>query len=414
MDLRERLRSPVENEVKLYHAVFLSGRGGTRRFSHIIKRLEPSFEVNRRKPLRHIPVDAGDGVWAHHCFFGQTDKGIQILCEALKGLSHQLNLAFESDALPAFDRVKVKGYSEANVIRWVGVLYYLAWKHEDPSLWAELDYSDSDVDLHLPFEIWDECEASETCDPRPFITSTGLQNRKLILWSPIHRPPHRVYPELVTAYLTTDVLQASMAAIALLKYYGVKPQPSDAVKPRRKHEKKSAKKHEQTAPAEEGILKGTAADREIRWVLVDHYRCFRDEVITEYINTVQIAAKCSENRLRKNRHAKQMSPGTVSKRMPYIFPKGGLQRYDELCGGDEKMTASKVRIKKYLEEVCENELGRLEAEQVSQIDSEDSSESILDSGHARRISEGTPGHFMRVKGKMQGIVRRVSEPEDSE
>ena len=393
MELRDKLQPSVANSVKLYHAVFLSGRSGTRGFSHIIKTLDPAFEVIRKKPLLHIPVDAGDGVWAHHCLFGKNDTGIQKLCEELRGLSHWLTLAVEEKKLPRFDRVTLKGNPEANIIRWLGVLYFLAWKYQDPNLWAELEYSDSDVDLPQYFRLWDECGAAEQCDPRPFITSTVLQDRQLALWSPIHKPSGPKWPELVTAYLTTDVLQASMTAAMILKYYSVRPLP--------RRETKDQDGKRRGKPSERPELgEWTDADLLIIEVLAHHYCCFKDKITTEYINTVQIAQKCSEKRRADDKHAKLMSPGTVSKRMPKIFP-GGLRKYDELCGGDDKMTAPKIRIKKYLEAMRERELGRIREKQASQIGTEDSSTSIFDSGQARRLGEERPSKFRRIGGRME-------------
>ena len=91
----------------------------------------------------------------------------------------------------------------------------------EDKLEAVLECSDSDLDTF--YYPWNLSPASLVCDPIPLITLTGRQNKALKLWSLAEKAEDQEFPELVSAYLVADVLQASIKAVMLLKYYYIAP-----------------------------------------------------------------------------------------------------------------------------------------------------------------------------------------------
>lgn len=219
MNLRNKLRPFVEANVNLHHDVFLSGLDTEAHVSPTLEELEPWYTY-RKAPVQIIPLQFENGAWAHHCFFGQDAKGFHVLTNELRDLMRWLRLVPEN-ILPKFKKPRTKNREWRNVITWMSLLYYLAWKHQDEFLQAELLCSDSDVDLSC--YPWDSSPAFPDCDPVSLITLTPHSDKNLGLWRPGGGTEEYRYPEFIEAFLTTDVLRASMTVVMLLKYYGTDP-----------------------------------------------------------------------------------------------------------------------------------------------------------------------------------------------
>ena len=222
MELRRRVRPLVEREVKLRHAVFLSGLGKGKDLSHIVEELDPSYELPL---LEEVIIPAGEGVWAHHCFFAENSIGLDALSEATKGLDRSFK-ELPKEIRPRPDAPV--GIRDRSLSSWLGVIYNLGWGYEEEGLWADLEYSDFEVcgdreSDEIRLLPWSEYPGSVFCDPTPLITLTPLQDRTVEQWQPIGESNGVKFPNLVAAYLDQDLLVASVNAVMPLKYYAVPP-----------------------------------------------------------------------------------------------------------------------------------------------------------------------------------------------
>jgi len=142
-------------------------------------------------------------------------------------------------------------------------------------------------------------------DPRPLITLTP-EDKALGRWKPGVEVDGRKCPSVVSAYLETDVLLASMQAILLLKYVGLDPggQTFQGMPPPRRSRR----------PWPRG---STSGDR-IFWALIRHHDRSPNTRNNSPLDEEEIAKGASVSR------------STVSRRFPKIVP-GGVEKYRELC-----------------------------------------------------------------------------------
>jgi hypothetical protein len=115
----------------------------------------------------------------------------------------------------------VTSHAKSNLLRWLSLLYYLAWKYKEESLWVNLGYSDSI--RTRDYDVWNWSPYRSLCDPWPFVTLARPDHKKLPLWQPGGDFGGQKAPELIEAWLEGDVLELSMNAVVLLKYYGIDP-----------------------------------------------------------------------------------------------------------------------------------------------------------------------------------------------
>lgn len=219
MELRKRLRCFVEANVTLGHAVFLTGLREGADISPHLEELEPWYKY-RKAPVEVVQVSFPEGVWAYHCFYSHDRKDFCAFTNELRDLMRWLEYVPEN-VLPKFRKPKTKSRESHNIIRWMSLLYYLAWKHQDVLLDADLLCSDSDVDVEC--YPWSSSSAFPDCDPVSLITLAPQGDKGLASWQPGEGSGDCRHPEFFEAYLHSDVLQASIAAVTLLKYYGIDP-----------------------------------------------------------------------------------------------------------------------------------------------------------------------------------------------
>ena len=313
MDLREKMRSLVEQDLKLYHGVFLTGPADPNDLSHLVDDLEGSRLASH---VQTISFPVSDDAWAYHCFFTEDNQGFAELQAKLLDLDRWLK-EVPQDILPKLKGTSLGQHPWWQLTKWVCVLYYLAWKYGDDILWAELEYSDSDVDVM--WEPWSNYPASTVCDPRPLITLTPLEDESVHRWKPGVEVDGRKFPHVVSAYLDTDLLRASMQATLLLKCFGVDPAASTSPgmpppPPPRKRRRGS--------PSVFKIL------RALTW----HHGCGTDTRNNSPLDEEEIATKAGVSR------------STVSHLLPKMIP-GGVDKYRELC--------EKGEVQKHLERCFE-------------------------------------------------------------
>ena len=238
MNLRQSLQASKRDNCELHHSIFLTQRHD---ISNYVDQLEPWYK-NQTPPFQTIPVDVGGGVWAHHCFFG-NHMVLKTLVAEVSGVKHWLDAVPREarDILPIFGHPEIKSKNLVNLIRWICVLYHLAFKYQDDHLQAELSYSDAEINGELTWGWWGECPAKSECDPMPLITLVPSNNGEREVWQPGGGTADDEYPDYLEASLETDLLEASLDAVTLIKYYGVEPKMlsigPEPVPPRKKGRK---------------------------------------------------------------------------------------------------------------------------------------------------------------------------------
>ena len=148
MDLREKLRPFQTSGVALYHEAVVCNLDKDKDLWDIVMELDADCEGSRVKteiPVFSVRDKAGNKTWVRHYFFAE-DCGIYEKFKNL-GPSESLPQSVAGKDRPRFAPLpSMPRRAATTMIRWMGLLYHLAWKYREEELWVNTFCSDSVTD----------------------------------------------------------------------------------------------------------------------------------------------------------------------------------------------------------------------------------------------------------------------------
>jgi hypothetical protein len=118
--------------------------------------------------------------------------------------------------VPAFDIPADRNQTHRNTLRWVSLVYYLAWASEAVYLDAELEYQAS-VD-RIGFFPWEECPQPPGCLPFQWLIHQGVSSGRVPKWKQKFEDYGERIPDVIDAYLTDELIKSSLMAIDILVF----------------------------------------------------------------------------------------------------------------------------------------------------------------------------------------------------
>lgn len=206
------LRSLYDANLNLFHGVLLSTRRTREELKPTFGMLEPAHFGETL--LRSIEADTAGASFHGHLFFANDRRVLDQLGRLLDGIENWMDTV-PSGVLPGFEIPKVGSQVDRNLIRWVSIVYYLAWSSDKPYLDLEIEF-EQEIGV-LPFLPWGECP-QPPCRPLEWLTHRSSASAALLKIKTQFEQRGERFPDVVHAYLTGEFIASSMAAIDILIY----------------------------------------------------------------------------------------------------------------------------------------------------------------------------------------------------
>lgn len=343
--LKDELRALHEANIRLFHGVILSLDRSPGRVSEIVDTLEPAYGGGELVQAVEIPTK--DCACHQHLFFAPDRGPYESFGRKLQKLDEWF-AQVPDGLLPSIDLPRLGNQLESNTIRWLCLLYNLAWEYDEHYLQAELECLES-LD-RIGFYPWFECPQPPACDPRPVMISQGDTSNRISEWRSKFSEAELRFPDLVSAYLLDDVILASLSGIDILIYraweeFSGQATLQEAERPPSRKPKKSA------VSSEKKRSRGNNAKLD-RFLLGGALRTYHFPH-----NKSPVLKPVKQKELAK---LLDWSQSKVSRQMSELFPAGGMEEYKEVF--------RRKRGRGFLKRL---EDGRLEVDGISADDLED-------------------------------------------
>ena len=213
LKFKAELKSLYDVNLSIYHAVLMSTNRTRQELLPVIERLEPAY---RRKVLAEsIEVDTDGCTYHGHLFFADDRRGLNQLGRLLDGIEEWTD-KIPGGFIPSFEIPHGRNQSHRNILRWISIVYYLAWASDAVYLDAELEYQTS-VD-RIGFFPWTECPQPTGCLPLHWLIHQGVSTGRLPMWKKRFEDYRERIPDVIDAYLTGELVMSSLAAIDILVF----------------------------------------------------------------------------------------------------------------------------------------------------------------------------------------------------
>ncbi len=214
LELQRRLAGLGDDDFDLHHEVIITERGLGTNPELIADRL---WKAAGRQAFEHISVQRNDPATEEHFFYGIDRKTFDAFSMALVDVDRLL-AKIPSGLMPKVGDPGLEGRSRANLISWIRLMYYLAWRVPKHTLRAELWCSFEAIDGSTPVEWtrFDEVQRLPEFDPYPFVSGIGPTDRTLEFWRTKHQEAGLRFPSMLNAHFDKNLFYASANAIDVL------------------------------------------------------------------------------------------------------------------------------------------------------------------------------------------------------
>jgi hypothetical protein len=311
--LKNELRANFDKEPEFFHGIVLSANKSPDDISAIEGQLEPAF--SGKKLAKKIDIQT-DGCLTHrHYFFARYPTGLYALSRKLYKLDEWMS-DVPKGLLPDLWIPTIGDDAIYRLLRWMSLLYYLAWRYDEIYWGAEIEYQETLG--NSPFNRWPDCPQPQSCDPRPWLIHQEDDGGRITGWRVRFNLAGLRFPDVISAYLVRDVLFSSIAAIDTLIYRAA-DELTDQNQPLATREEKK-RKHESTNKTRYSRSEKEAADLiMLTTALRMHHLDRGNGPVHEPITQIALAKLL------------KWSQSQVSRRMEQLFPYGGMGQYKELC-----------------------------------------------------------------------------------
>lgn len=213
LQFQDQLRLLDAVSLNISHCVALSVNRRDSDIQSMIHWLEPACQGKNLSLT--IPVRTVGCQYHKHLFFSTNQHVIFQFGQLLTDIERWMD-AIPGGFTPAFDIPKCQNQIHENLIRWVSLVYYLAWSSDVPYLFAELEFLES-LEA-ITFSPWAECPQPTGCQPLDWLIHRSSAAGVIPKWKRKFEDRQTRIPDLIDAYLSGDLVAASMAAIDLLVY----------------------------------------------------------------------------------------------------------------------------------------------------------------------------------------------------
>lgn len=213
LEFQDQLRPLDAACLNIGHCVVLSVNRTESDIQSMIHWLEPACQGKNLSLT--IPVRTVGCQYHNHLFFSTSQHAVHQFGRLLADIERWMD-GVPGGIIPAFDVPKCQSQIHQNLIQWVSLVYYLAWSSDVPYLFAELEYLDS-LEA-IAFSEWAECPQPPGCQPLDWLIHRSTAAGEIPKWKRKFEDRQTRMPDLIDAYLTGDLVAASMAAIDLLVY----------------------------------------------------------------------------------------------------------------------------------------------------------------------------------------------------
>lgn len=213
LGFQDKLRPLFDAGLTIGHCVILSVDRTESELQPIIPMLEPA--CSGRRLVQSIPVTTAGCQYHSHLFFADNRTGIDQLGRLVDDIELWMDFV-PAGFVPAFDIPKCQNQVHQNLIRWISLVYYLAWSSEASYLFAELEYQTS-IDT-IGFFPWNECPQPPRCQPLEWLIHRTSAAGSIPKCKQQFADRGLRIPDVIDAYMTGEFVAASLAAIDLLVY----------------------------------------------------------------------------------------------------------------------------------------------------------------------------------------------------
>ena len=213
LELKPSLRLLYDANLSVHHAVLLSTNRTGNELQPVIEMLEPAYRG--QKLVKVITVDTIGCAHHSHLFFASDRGGVDQLARLLDGIESWMDKT-PGGFIPGFAIPTTSTQTDRNLIRWISIVYYLAWASDAPYLDVEIEY-EMDID-HVGFFPWTECPQPPRCQPLDWLIHRSLPSAELVKSKQKFEERGERIPDVIDAYLTGELIASSMAAIDILAY----------------------------------------------------------------------------------------------------------------------------------------------------------------------------------------------------
>jgi len=213
LELKAGLRPLYDANLNLHHCVLLSTKRTRDELDPVFDMLEPAY--NGKLLIHEIPAKTDGCTYHGHLFFSDDRRGITELGRLLYDLEEWM-YDIPKGFVPTFDIPSDSYQTNRNIIRWVGMVYYLAWATDAPYLDLEIEYLES-ID-RVGFFPWNEWPQPPRCKPLEWLTHRSSAVRSVAKAIRSFEDRGERFPDMIDAYLTGEFIASSLAAIDILIY----------------------------------------------------------------------------------------------------------------------------------------------------------------------------------------------------
>ena len=196
--LKHSLRGLYDANQTIFHNVVFSLDKDATQLSKFAFMLEPAHEQDCVRLLRVLTP--GCATHEHH-YFAKHPETYDTMATILYAI-RQVMAEIPSGMIPKFRIPECRSPADEDMLRWVSLLYYLAWEYDEYCLQAELEYQEPLLDDG--FSPWFECPQPPGCDPRPWLIHQGDSQESILECRNKFLKSGLSFPAMVSAYLTRD------------------------------------------------------------------------------------------------------------------------------------------------------------------------------------------------------------------
>jgi len=323
--LKDQLQTLYDANQNVHHGVVMApfhSHNAPDDFEQIIGELEAA-DVGKFRIYSIRTPGAEEALHAHY-FYGDNGA-FQSMCRSLSGIEGWMR-DIPKNLVPKFAVPQFASQTERDLVRWVGLVYYLAWEFDTPYLSAMVEYNASMKEVS--FFPWIEWPQPAGFDPRPFLIHRTDPYETIEDWKEKFAEEEEFYylPEIIDAYLLGypiigEFVACSLTAIDCLIYmlepvHGDREAARSFTKPIRKKPSRSNRMDNEVM-----LLKG--------FLRVHHDPKETGEKAFEPLTAEQIAV--AMNWVSKSGKPLQAK---VSRRMTDVFGKDAMRKYRRLIKRD--------------------------------------------------------------------------------
>lgn len=213
LELKAGLRPLYDANLNVYHAALLSTNRSGQELEPVFGMLEPGY--SGKNLIKSIVVNTDGCTFHGHLFFAADNRGLDQLGRLLHDLEAWMD-KIPGGFVPAFDIPSDRNQANRNLMRWVSLVYYLAWTSEASYLNVELEYQ-KEVD-EVGFFPWYECPQPPGCRPLEWLTHQSRGAGAIPGAIQRFQEYGERLPDVVDAYLCGELIASSLAAIDILVY----------------------------------------------------------------------------------------------------------------------------------------------------------------------------------------------------